>query len=188
VIVIVERNRWPPTLGPSAENQTFISSPGENHIEAAQIRLPVIVEDRLDGTLDMVLRQQISQAKLRSMCGKETNRPYIILLLGGLREGECEEKESFYSKSNRLILRLEHVEKIAVGGPGKVKEQTKSDGTQKIYKKRNYKGDFSKLPEENLRRMDCIDCHNRPRTFIIPPINQLILLCHSAKLTKLFLI
>jgi len=41
-------------------------------------------------------------------------------------------------------------------------KQTSSDGTQKIYKKRNYKGDFSKLPEENLRRMDCIDCHNRP--------------------------
>ena len=41
-------------------------------------------------------------------------------------------------------------------------KQTSSDGTQKIYKKRKYKGDFSKLPEENLRRMDCIDCHNRP--------------------------
>jgi len=41
-------------------------------------------------------------------------------------------------------------------------KQTNSDGTVKIFKKRNYKGDFSKLPEENLRTMDCIDCHNRP--------------------------
>ena len=41
-------------------------------------------------------------------------------------------------------------------------KQTSSDGTEKIFKKRNFKGDFSKLPEENLRTMDCIDCHNRP--------------------------
>jgi len=53
----------------------------------------------------------------------------FFLLLGGLREGEGEEKESFYSKSNRLIIRLEHVEKAAAEGPGKVKEQNKSDGT-----------------------------------------------------------
>jgi len=41
-------------------------------------------------------------------------------------------------------------------------KQINSDGTEKIFKKRNFKGDFSKLPEENLRTMDCIDCHNRP--------------------------
>jgi len=41
-------------------------------------------------------------------------------------------------------------------------KQTNSDGTVKIFKKRNYKGDFSELPQENLRTMDCIDCHNRP--------------------------
>jgi hypothetical protein len=53
----------------------------------------------------------------------------IFLLLGGLREGKGEEKESFYSKSNRLILRLEHIEKTAAEGPGKLKEHSKSDGT-----------------------------------------------------------
>jgi hypothetical protein len=53
----------------------------------------------------------------------------MILLLGGLREGEGEEKESFYSKSNRLILRLEHLERTAAEGPSRVKEQTRSDGT-----------------------------------------------------------
>ena len=40
--------------------------------------------------------------------------------------------------------------------------QTSLDGTYKIFKKRNFKGDLSALPEENLRTMDCIDCHNRP--------------------------
>jgi len=53
----------------------------------------------------------------------------IFFLLGGFREGEGEEKESFYSKSNRLIVRLEHVEKMAAEGSSKVKEQSKSDGT-----------------------------------------------------------
>jgi hypothetical protein len=53
----------------------------------------------------------------------------IFLLLGGLREGKGEEKESFYSKSNRLILRLEHVEKAAPESAGRVKEHSKSDGT-----------------------------------------------------------
>ncbi len=53
----------------------------------------------------------------------------FFLLVGGLREGECEEKESFYSKSNRLILRLEHVEQAAPEGAGRVKEHPKSDGT-----------------------------------------------------------
>jgi hypothetical protein len=53
----------------------------------------------------------------------------IFLLVGGLREGEGEEKESFYSKSNRLILRLEHVEKAAPESAGRFKEHSKSDGT-----------------------------------------------------------
>jgi nitrate/TMAO reductase-like tetraheme cytochrome c subunit len=39
---------------------------------------------------------------------------------------------------------------------------SKSDGSQKIYKKRNINLNVSDLPEENLRTMDCIDCHNRP--------------------------
>ena len=47
-------------------------------------------------------------------------------------------------------------------------KQTNSDGSVKIYKKRNYKGDISKLPEENLRTMDCIDCHNRPSHIFHP--------------------
>ena len=40
--------------------------------------------------------------------------------------------------------------------------QTSADGTQKVYKNRSYKGDISIVHEENLRTMDCIDCHNRP--------------------------
>ena len=40
--------------------------------------------------------------------------------------------------------------------------QTSSDGTEKVYKKRGFKGDISTVLEENLRIMDCIDCHNRP--------------------------
>jgi hypothetical protein len=47
-------------------------------------------------------------------------------------------------------------------------KQTSSDGTQKIFKKRNFKGDFSTLPKENLRTMDCIDCHNRPSHIFNP--------------------
>ena len=39
---------------------------------------------------------------------------------------------------------------------------TSSDGSQKIYQKRNFNFDKSNYPEENLRTMDCIDCHNRP--------------------------
>ncbi len=53
----------------------------------------------------------------------------FFLLVGGLREGKGEEKESFYSKSNRLILRLEHLEKAAPESAGRVKEHSKSDGT-----------------------------------------------------------
>jgi hypothetical protein len=40
--------------------------------------------------------------------------------------------------------------------------QTSLDGTQKIFKKKNFDGDLSSIPAENLRTMDCIDCHNRP--------------------------
>jgi hypothetical protein len=47
-------------------------------------------------------------------------------------------------------------------------KQTDSNGIEKIFKKRNFKGDFSKLPEENLRTMDCIDCHNRPSHIYYP--------------------
>jgi hypothetical protein len=39
---------------------------------------------------------------------------------------------------------------------------TTLDGAQKIYRKRNINTNESDLPEENLRTMDCIDCHNRP--------------------------
>ncbi len=39
---------------------------------------------------------------------------------------------------------------------------TTSDGKQKIYRKRNSNFDEFNYPEENLRTMDCIDCHNRP--------------------------
>jgi nitrate/TMAO reductase-like tetraheme cytochrome c subunit len=39
---------------------------------------------------------------------------------------------------------------------------TSSDGSQKTYQKRNFNFDKSNYPKENLRTMDCIDCHNRP--------------------------
>lgn len=55
----------------------------------------------------------------------------IFLFLGNFAGGEYQhdEKESFYSKSNRVIFRLEHSEKIILEGPDKIKEQDKPDGT-----------------------------------------------------------
>jgi len=55
----------------------------------------------------------------------------VFFLLGNLAEAEYkqDEKESFYSKSNRLIFKLEHPEKGIGEGPGRVEEQYKSDGT-----------------------------------------------------------
>jgi hypothetical protein len=50
----------------------------------------------------------------------------------GKAGSQAEEQESFYSKSNRLIFRLEHLERtIDYTGEasGKIKEQLKSDGT-----------------------------------------------------------
>lgn len=45
---------------------------------------------------------------------------------------------------------------------------SKSDGTQKIFRKRNTDINPTDLPEENLRTMDCIDCHNRPSHIFNP--------------------
>jgi len=55
----------------------------------------------------------------------------VFFLLGNFAEAEYKQdgKESFYSKSNRLIFKLEHPEKGTVEGPGRIKEQYKSDGT-----------------------------------------------------------
>ncbi|HLG32438.1 MAG TPA: NapC/NirT family cytochrome c [Ignavibacteriaceae bacterium] len=39
---------------------------------------------------------------------------------------------------------------------------TRSDGTEKIYKKKNFTYDEKRLSTNNIRTMDCIDCHNRP--------------------------
>lgn len=44
----------------------------------------------------------------------------------------------------------------------------KTDGVEKVFKKRSFKGNFSKLPNENLRTMDCIDCHNQPSQIYHP--------------------
>jgi hypothetical protein len=44
-------------------------------------------------------------------------------------EYQHDEKESFYSKSNRIIVRLEHSEKIIVQGSDKTEQQYKPDGT-----------------------------------------------------------
>ena len=55
----------------------------------------------------------------------------IFIFLGTLPVAECqqEEKESFYSKSNRLILRLEHSERTSVEGSDHFIERSKPDGT-----------------------------------------------------------
>jgi len=55
----------------------------------------------------------------------------IFLFLGNVAEAEYQqdEKESFYSKSNRIIIRLEHSEKIILESSHKTEEQDKSDGT-----------------------------------------------------------
>lgn len=39
---------------------------------------------------------------------------------------------------------------------------TTSDGTEKIFKKNKFMFDEKNVTEENFRRLDCIDCHNRP--------------------------
>jgi hypothetical protein len=57
---------------------------------------------------------------------------FLICTLAGhsaRAEIQQDEKESFYSKSNRVIIRLEHSEKTLFEGTGKVKEQDKPDGT-----------------------------------------------------------
>lgn len=47
-------------------------------------------------------------------------------------------------------------------------KQTKNDGTVIIYKDKNSKFNPDNYPEENLRKMDCIDCHNRPSHIYYP--------------------
>jgi hypothetical protein len=44
-------------------------------------------------------------------------------------EYQLDEKETFYSKSNRLIIRLEHSEKIILEGSERIREQKIPDGT-----------------------------------------------------------
>jgi len=41
-------------------------------------------------------------------------------------------------------------------------KQTNLKGEVKIFKKKNFVFDEKKINKENIRRMDCIDCHNRP--------------------------
>lgn len=41
-------------------------------------------------------------------------------------------------------------------------KQTRQDGTEVIYRNKDLNFDEKNYPEENLRKMDCIDCHNRP--------------------------
>ena len=55
----------------------------------------------------------------------------LFFFLGGHAKAEYQhdEKESFYSKSNRIIIRLEHSEKISLEGSDKTEEQYKPDGT-----------------------------------------------------------
>lgn len=56
---------------------------------------------------------------------------FVSIFLGTLNvaEGQQEEKESFYSKSNRLILRLEHSERTSVQGSENFIERSRPDGT-----------------------------------------------------------
>lgn len=56
----------------------------------------------------------------------------LVLCMSGNPAGaqyQQDEKESFYAKSNRVILRLEHAEKIRPEGSEIFKEQYKPDGT-----------------------------------------------------------
>ena len=39
---------------------------------------------------------------------------------------------------------------------------TRRDGTSKIYRAKNFVADEKTFNKENMRTMDCIDCHNRP--------------------------
>lgn len=41
-------------------------------------------------------------------------------------------------------------------------KQVNKDGTEIIYRNKNIEFDENNFPKENLRKMDCIDCHNRP--------------------------
>lgn len=41
-------------------------------------------------------------------------------------------------------------------------KQVSSDGTEIIYRNKDIEFDENNFPKENLRKMDCIDCHNRP--------------------------
>src|SRR5690606_34584138 len=41
-------------------------------------------------------------------------------------------------------------------------KQVSSDGTEIIYRNKDIQFNEKDFPEENLRKMDCIDCHNRP--------------------------
>ncbi|MEJ2104109.1 MAG: NapC/NirT family cytochrome c, partial [Ignavibacteriaceae bacterium] len=43
-----------------------------------------------------------------------------------------------------------------------VKQTNNKTGEVKIFKKKNFVFDAQKVNKENIRRMDCIDCHNRP--------------------------
>ncbi len=47
-------------------------------------------------------------------------------------------------------------------------KQTTKDGKEIIYKEKNSDFDPKNYPEENLRKMDCIDCHNRPSHIYYP--------------------
>lgn len=50
---------------------------------------------------------------------------------------------------------------------------TAKDGTEKIYRDTEADFDENNFPPENLRKMDCIDCHNRP-SHIYNPVYKLI--------------
>lgn len=41
-------------------------------------------------------------------------------------------------------------------------KQVSADGKEIIYRNKNVQFDENNFPKENLRKMDCIDCHNRP--------------------------
>lgn len=55
----------------------------------------------------------------------------FFFFLGDLAKAEYQhdEKESFYSKSNRIIIKLEHPEKITSKASDKIRDQDKPDGT-----------------------------------------------------------
>ncbi len=61
---------------------------------------------------------------------------------------------------------------------------TTADGTVKVFKSTDEDFDESALTDENIRVMDCIDCHNRPSHRYNPPVHLANRALASGKVSK----